>query len=103
MAGMRPGFLKEESLAEMRKAVSPFTGRAKNLWQGVGTFILRDADLCPRTLYGHQGMAYGAVHGLFFDPEAKKGYALLTSGASEARRGVLSDLNAEMIRLFLGG
>lgn len=103
MAGMGPGFLTEESLAEMRKAVSPFTGRAKNLWQGVGTFILRDAALCPRTLYGHQGMAYGAVHGLFFDVETKKGYALLTSGASEARRGVISDLNAEMIHLFLGG
>ena len=103
MAGMGPGFLTEESLAEMRKAVSPFTGRATNLWQGIGTFILRDAGLSPRTLYGHQGMAYGAVHGLFFDPETKKGYALLTSGAGEARRGVISDLNAEMIRLFLGG
>ena len=86
----------------MRTNVSPFTGRADNLWQGIGTFILRDAHLCPRTLYGHQGMAYGAVHGLFFDPEAKRGYALLTGGAGEARRGVLADLNAEMIRLFLG-
>ncbi len=102
IAGMAPGFLTEESLREMRTSVSPFTGRADNLWQGIGTFILRDAHLCPRPLYGHQGMAYGAVHGLFFDPEAKRGYALLTGGAGEARRGVLADLNAEMIRLFLG-
>ena len=101
-AGMAPGFLSAESLAEMRRSVSPFTGRAENLWQGIGTFILRDASLAPRTLYGHQGMAYGAVHGLFFDPEARRGYALLTSGASEARRGVLADLNAEIIRLLMG-
>jgi hypothetical protein len=47
-------------------------------------------------------MAYGAVHGLFFDPETGRGLALLTTGAGEARRGVLADLNAEMIRLFLG-
>lgn len=98
-AGMRIGFLKKESLQDMRTGVTPFTGRAKNLWQGIGTFILRNEKLSPRTLYGHQGMAYGAVHGLFFDPEAGRGYALLTAGASEARRGVLADLNADMIRL----
>jgi len=102
LAAMRPGFLTEESLREMRAAVSPFTGRADNLWQGIGTFILRDRALCPRAVWGHQGMAYGAVHGLFFDPESDRGYALLTSGASEARRGVLADLNADMIRLLLG-
>lgn len=102
MAGMTPGFLTAESLKEMRAPCSPFTGRAKNLWQGVGTFILVDQGLCPRTLYGHQGLAYGAVHGLFFDPETGGGYALLTSGAGEARRGVLADINADMIRLLLG-
>ena len=44
------------------------------------------------------GMAYGAVHALFFDPAIRRGVALLTSGASEARRGVLADLNAGVIR-----
>lgn len=103
MAGMTPGFLSETGLREMRREITPFTGRANNLWQGIGTFILRDAAIAPGTVYGHQGMAYGAVHGLFFDPEKRRGYALLTAGASEARRGVLADLNADMIRLLLGG
>ena len=101
-AGMKPGFLKEESLRDMRKEIAPFGERARNLSQGVGTFILRDAAVSPRPLYGHQGMAYGAVHGLFFDPETQKGVSLLTLGASEARSGVLADLNKDILRLLLG-
>ncbi len=103
VAGMIPGFLRADTLSEMRREIAPFGERADNLSEGIGTFILRDGRLCPRPLYGHQGMAYGAVHGLFFDPEKKRGLALLTSAAGEARRGVLADLNADMIRLFLGG
>ncbi len=98
---MQPGFLTEESLQEMRKIICPFGERAHNLSQGVGTFILQDASICSRPLYGHQGMAYGACHGLFFDIETKKGMVLLTSGVSEARDGVLSDVNKDMLRLYL--
>ena len=82
----------------MRRPIAGFGARANNLSQGVGTFILQDPSLSPRPLYGHQGMAYGAVHALFFDPAIRRGVALLTSGASEARRGVLADLNAGVIR-----
>ena len=101
-AGMTPGFLNAETLQEMRKIITPFGERAFNLSQGVGTFILQDASISPRPLFGHQGMAYGAVHGLFFDPETKKGLAVLTCGASEARNGVLADLNKALLRRFLG-
>ena len=101
-AGMTPGFLSPKTLEEMRRDVTPFGARATNLSQGIGTFILREAGISRRTLYGHQGMAYGAVHGLFFDPERNRGIALLTAGASEARRGVLADLNFDLLRLFLG-
>ena len=100
---MKTGFLTVESLEERRKEITPFGARAHNLSQGIGTFILRDGAFRSPVLYGHQGMAYGAVHGLFFDPETQRGFALLTTGASEARRGVLADLNAEMICMLLGG
>lgn len=103
LAAMVPGFLAQDSLAAMRAVVAPFGARARNLSQGIGTFILREPAVSPRPIYGHQGMAYGAVHGLFFDPALGRGMALLTSGASEARRGVLADLNREMLKLFLGG
>ena len=103
VAGMTPGFLTEESLKEMRRPIAAFGERARNLSQGVGTFILDEPRVCERPLYGHQGMAYGAVHGLFFDPDREKGVALLTTGASEARRGVLADLNFDILKLFWGG
>lgn len=102
MAGMTAGFLSEKSLREMRKIIAPFGDRAHNLSQGIGTFILQDASISPRPLFGHQGMAYGAVHGLFFDPQIKKGLAILTTGASEARNGVLADLNKALLQAFLG-
>lgn len=102
VAGMAPGFLTQESLDEMRRVIAPFGKRAHNLSQGVGTFILHDNYFTSPLIYGHQGMAYGAVHGLFFDPETGKGFALLTTGASEARRGVLADLNREMIGVLMG-
>ena len=83
----------------MRREIVPFGKRAYNLSEGLGTFIVRDAAVCPQIVYGHQGLAYGAMHGLFYDPESRRGFALLTSGASEARDGVLSDLNKSIMKL----
>lgn len=99
---LQPGFLTDESLQEMRQLIAPFGERAHNLSQGIGTFILQDEGICPRPLYGHQGMAYGACHGLFLDVEKQSGLVFLSSGVSEARRGVLSDVNADLLRLYLG-
>lgn len=84
--------------ADMRQGIAPFGARAYSLTEGLGTFIVQDAAVCPQTLYGHQGLAYGAMHGLFYDPQSRRGFALLTSGASEARDGVLSDLNKAIMR-----
>ena len=84
--------------APMRQPAAPFGRRDPSLTEGLGTFILRDPALCPRMLYGHQGLAYGAVHGLFFDPESGRGFVLLTSGCSEARAHVLADINKAIIR-----
>ena len=102
IAAMEPGFLTEESLNAMRRMAVPFGSRAKNLSQGLFTFILQEPKISPRPLYGHQGMAYGAVHGLFFDPVLQRGVILLTSGASEGRRGVLADINFDLLQLLLG-
>ena len=99
---MIPGFLTEESLREMRRPIAPFGDRAPNLSQGIGTFILNEPRVSERLLYGHQGMAYGAVHGLFFVPVHEHGRVLLTTGAGEARRGVLADLNKEILCAVMG-
>ena len=93
--------LLRERYAGMRRHLADFGIRDEHLRMGLGTFIVH--DLLPQTVYGHQGLAYGAMHGLFYDPEAQKGFVLLTSGCSEARLGVLSDVNIALMRLILDG
>ena len=51
-------------------------------------------------LHGHQGFAYGAVNGFFFDDKGN-GFVSFNSGASEQRIGRLSLLNRDLIRVLL--
>ena len=95
------GELMRARYAPMRRQSASFGARDVHLSMGLSTFIVR--GIVPQTLYGHQGLAYGAVHGLFYDPDAGRGVALLTSGCSEAREGVMADINIDMIRLVLDG
>ena len=90
--------LMKDRYAGMRKMIASFGARAYNLSEGLGTFIVEDRDICPQKLYGHQGLAYGAVHGLFYDPAAQKGVVILTAGCSEARNGVLADINKSIMK-----
>lgn len=93
--------LTRDRYAAMRRRLADFGARDGRLSMGLGTFIVH--DVLPQTLYGHQGLAYGAVHGLFYDPEAARGFAVLTTGCSEAREGVLADINIALMRLILHG
>jgi len=81
----------------MRSPLASLGARDPHLRQGLGMFILRDARIGPMTLYGHQGMAYGAVQMLFLDPDAGRGIISLTVGASEAREYILADLNRDLL------
>ena len=93
--------LMRDRYAPMRRRIADFGTRDRHLSMGLGTFIVR--EILPQTLYGHQGLAYGAMHGLFYDPAAGRGFVLLTTAASEAREGVLSDINIAMMRLVFDG
>ncbi len=90
--------LTRERYAPMRRKVIDFGARDRDLTEGLGTFIVHPGVLCDRAIYGHQGLAYGAMHGLFYDPVSRRGAVLLTAGASEAREGVLSDINKAVMR-----
>ena len=86
--------------ADMRTPYSRFDRRDPNLQEGLGSFIYQDPAL-PFPLYGHQGLAYGAVHGLFYSvgvPAPYTAFALLTSAASEQRDGVITALNRDVAR-----
>lgn len=97
---MAPGFLLDSTLRDMQAVHGSFGKRDSRLKQGIGLFIVEDQTIAPYPLYGHQGLAYGAVHGVFFDTEYQDGMILLTSGASLARDGVLTNLNADVMKLW---
>ena len=97
---MTPGFLTQNTLEDMRKPLGSFGRRDWRLRQGMGLFVLDDPSVASCTLYGHQGLAYGAVHGIFFDPERQNGMVFLSSGASLKRSGVMTGVNLELMRMW---
>lgn len=99
---MKPGYLNADSLVRMRMPAAPFGRRSPFMRQGMGLFLIDEPAFSPHTIFGHQGNAYGAMHGAFFDPETGCGMVLLTSGASAAKTHFLSDLNRDLMRLCFG-
>ena len=85
---------------KMSVPLASFGSRDPRLQQGVGCFIYQDEEI-GRPLYGHQGLAYGAVQALFFD-RTGRGFALLTSAVSEEREGVMTKLNRQLCRIVFG-
>lgn len=98
---LKPGFFTAESLGEMRSPHGSLHSRDPLLRQGLGLFIFDDKTLHPASLYGHQGMAYGAVHLLFLDIERGRGLISLTTGASEARDHIVADINRALVAEWL--
>jgi len=96
------GFLSEECLSLLKTPAHRWPEKEINMSHGMGLFRLEDASVCSRPLFGHQGFAYGAVNGLFFD-EAGNGFASLNSGVSEQRIGHLALINRDLIRFFWKG
>lgn len=96
---MAPGFLSAESLSLMRRPRASFGERAKGMRQGLGLFEVTRGG---RIVYGHQGNAYGAMHGAFFDEEGERGFLILTTSASLAKKEFLADLIEDLIDFSLG-
>ena len=95
----------DPACAAMRRPLSDFGKRDQHLQEGLGCFIYRDPAL-PFPLYGHQGLAYGAVHGLFYSdgaPAPYTAFALLTSAVSEQREGVVTAVNRDVGRTVFEG
>jgi len=94
------GFLDQQSLAQMQTPILGWPDQTVKMQHGMGLFKMEDPSVCPRALWGHQGFAYGAVNGVFFDREGN-GFVCLNSGASERRTGHLACLNRDLIALLL--
>ena len=94
------GFLNEESIAQMQTPLLGWPQKEVQMRHGMGLFCMEEETVSSRVLWGHQGFAYGAVNGVFFDREGN-GFASLNSGASEQRLGHLALLNRDLVRLWL--
>lgn len=94
---MAPGFLKQATLDVMRRPHAPFGERSRFMKQGLGLFLIDSRDIASRVLFGHQGNAYGAMHGVFFDIVSRTGMLFMSSSASEARTEFLSDVNRALL------
>lgn len=90
--------VRSDFFPEMSQKRASFGERDRDLSEGLGTFLYQRKDMAE-PLYGHQGLAYGAVHGLFLNSRGE-GFALLTSAASEEREGVMTALNISLCRLL---
>ncbi|MEG0997125.1 MAG: hypothetical protein RSH26_09195, partial [Clostridia bacterium] len=88
-----------QSLDQMQKPVTQWPEERVKLRHGMGLLQVDDRNICSRPLWGHQGFAYGAVNGVFFDAQGD-GFALLNSGASEQRVGHLAVINRDLISLL---
>lgn len=93
------GFLSPECLSLMQTPTVPWPRQEVCLRHGMGLLKLDDPAIVKKPLWGHQGFAYGAANGVFFDEEGS-GFACLNSGVSEQRQGHLAVINRELIRLF---
>ena len=95
------GFLSPECLSLMQTPTVPWPRQEVCLRHGMGLLKLDDPAIVKKPLWGHQGFAYGAVNGVFFDEEGN-GFACLNSGVSEQRQGHLAVINRDLIRFFFG-
>ena len=95
------GFLSPECLSLMQHPTVPWPRQEVCLRHGMGLLQLDDPAVVKRPLWGHQGFAYGAVNGVFFDEEGS-GFVCLNSGVSEQRQGHLAVVNRDLICFFFG-
>lgn len=96
------GFIAPDDLALMHTPTVDWPRKEVHMRYGMGLLKIEDTSVCPKPLWGHQGFAYGAVNGAFFD-ESCNGFVCLNSGTSEQRRGHLSVLNLDLIKQILQG
>lgn len=100
--GSHPGFIDDRCLKLMRTPTTDWPQQDVRMRHGMGLLSLDDAQVLDRPLWGHQGFAYGAVNGVFFDAEGN-GFAALNSGAGEKRFGHLAAANRSLINALLAG
>lgn len=78
---------------------SRITKTADKSWYGLGLFNVENL-IKNRTLIGHTGDAYGLYSALFFDPEEKFGFVVITNGSKITENGAYNSLLKPVINLL---
>lgn len=94
--------LSKESIQKMQTPVASYGKNAPHASHCMGLVALDDPSLQTGRLYGHQGFAYGAAEGAFYEESTGNGFVFLNNGASEAREGHLALVNRDLILSVLG-
>jgi CubicO group peptidase (beta-lactamase class C family) len=89
--------LSEESIHNMQTPVASYGKNAPYASHCLGLVAMDDPSLHTGRLYGHQGFAYGAAEGIFYEETTRNGFVFLNSGASEARKGHLALVNRDLV------
>ena len=89
--------LSPESMALMQMPVAAYGQHAPFMHHCLGLSLVEDQKLCPGRVFGHQGFAYGAAEGVFYQESTGNGLVFLNSGASELRRDNLACVNRDLI------
>jgi len=76
--------LKPETVEMMRTLQNNIGSVTCESSRGLNLNILTDVVVKGRTVYGHQGKAYGALSAAYFDPEDQTGVVLLTNGCDDS-------------------
>ena len=93
-------FLSPKAFAAMTAPLTAWPEPEVRIRHGMGLLEVDDPRIHAHRLLGHQGFAYGAVNGVFWDDRGY-GFVSLNAGASEQRVGHLSCLNRDLIRLCI--
>ncbi|NMD38636.1 MAG: beta-lactamase family protein, partial [Christensenellaceae bacterium] len=89
--------INKDMLELMESPVAKYPMPQRKLYHGLGTLIIDDKRISKNILYGHQGFAYGAVQGMFYDRQNNMCFVSLNNGAKEWRNGHFSKLNEALL------
>ena len=82
----------------MKRQLASYGAISPTLSYGAGLLIIRDPSISASPVYGHQGFAYGCVDGAFWEDTTGNIIISLNGGCSEARKGRLGAVNADLCR-----
>lgn len=97
-------YLTQESVDDIhaKRLYDPITNVSRGLAAQISPDIVKDV-----TFYGHQGNAYGAISGLFYDPDTERGVVVLTNGANgvraESQVYAMNDAVVKLLWEYLSG